>query len=325
MAYMNADTANKVGFRPYGATNPQCATQLSGWRDEQGHNPFLPTAWHLHGLGDYEFNRPFDPWELYERSHPGMHGLGDIGDVSDATSNAADELYLNGSITLAQHDAITNGSMSFTDAIGIDPTDQNSWSGFTGMLQDWNSALKTLEAQYQAAGPQAGNQAFIQLGQQIVQQRSQYNSITPQFVQFYTMMMGSTPPGLSGLGIAPVVIWVAGAAVFLVTAYFAYQAFKTWQASINVQTIVAQTASAAQASNTSTNANLMTALAAAQAKGDTVTANAILATLQKTAVPSSGSPMTALETWLTGNAMWLALGAGALIVLPNLFSGGRRR
>jgi hypothetical protein len=324
MAYMEADTASKVGFRPYGATNAQCAAQLSGWRDDQGHNPFLPSAWHLHGLGEYEFNRPFDPWELYERPS-GLHGLGDMGDASDTTAAAADELYLNGSITLAQHEAITSGSMSFTDAIGIDPTDQNSWSGFTGMLQDWNSALKTLEAQYQAAGPQAGNQAFIQLGQQIVQQRAQYNSITPQFVQFYTMMMGSTPPGLSGLGIAPVLIWVAGAAVFIVGAYFAYQAFKTWQASINVQTIVAQTGAAQQTSTAATNASLIVALKDAQAKGDTVTANAILATLQKTAVPTGATPMTALETWLTGNAMWLAVGAGALIVLPNLFSGGRRR
>src|SRR5208282_4264393 len=78
MAYMNADTGNKVGYRPYGSTNPACAAQLSGWRDGQGHNPFMPSAWHLHGMGDYEFNRPFDPWELFD-PRSGMHGLAGLG------------------------------------------------------------------------------------------------------------------------------------------------------------------------------------------------------------------------------------------------------
>jgi hypothetical protein len=323
MAYMKADTGNKVGFRDYGSTNPQCAAQLSGMG--QNH-PFKPEAWQLHdGLGVYEYNRPFDTWELYADTHPGLHGLGFVGDPSDPISAAADELLASGHITQAEHDAIIDGSMSFADVTGIDPTDQDSWSSFTGMLQDWNSALKSLEAQYQAAGPQGGNQAFIQLGQQIVQQRAQYNSIVPNFIHYYTMMMGSAPSGLSGLGFAVILYWVAGAAVFLVTAYFAYQAFKTWQAGINVQQTIATTAAAAQTSNTATNQNLMTALAKAQATGDTVTANTILATLQKTAVPATGAPMSSIESWLTTNAKWIGLGVGALVIIPNLIGGGRRR
>jgi hypothetical protein len=38
-----------------------------------------------------------------------------------------------------------------------------------------------------------------------------------------------------------------------------------------------------------------------------------------------GTPMTALETWMTSNMLWLGIGAAGLLILPNLFSGGRRR
>lgn len=333
MAYMTADTGNKVGFRPYGSTNPQCAAQLSGLG--QNH-PFKPEAWVLHpgpGLGDYEFNRPFDPWELYE-PHSGMHGLAGLGDANgnsgtDAqVQTAADDLLSSGAITQAEHDAILSGEMNFQDVLGFDPTDQTSWVNAVGMLQQWNSDLQAIEAQMAAANqtiPSGSNPAFAALSAQVTQQRSQYETLANSFINVYRTVTGNVPAGLTGLGILPVVAWVIGAGAVLVAVYFGYQAFQNWKAGINVQQTIASTAAAAQASNTATNQNLMTALAHAQATGDTTTANTILATLQKTAVPTTGSPMTALESWFTGNAMWLALGAGALIVLPNLFSGGRRR
>jgi len=329
MAYMTADTGNKVGFRPYGGTNPQCAATLSGWREDQGHNPFLPTAWHLHGLGDYEFNRPFDPWEIYE-PHSGMHGLAGLGDTSDVTQQAADDLFLDGTITSDQHDAIVAGTMSFSDVLGYDPTDQTSWVNAVGMLQKWNSDLQSIEAQVSAANLQnlqSGTQpsaAFTALTQSVQQQRTSYENLAQQFINAYRTVTGNVPAGLTGLGILPIVAWAIGVGAVLVAVYFGYQAFQNWKASINVQQTIASTAAAAQTSNTATNANLMTALAHAQATGDTTTANAILATLQKTAVPTTGSPMTALEAWLTSNAIWLGVGAAGLLVLPNLF-GGRRR
>jgi hypothetical protein len=330
MAYMIADTAAKVGFRPYLETDATGAAQLSGLG--QNH-PFKSQAWHLHGLGTYHLNRPFDPWELaadlrHTAGAKGMHGLGYLGDTTDITTQAVQELENAGAITTAEADAILEGSMSFTDVLGYDPTDQSSWLSFTGLLQDWNKSLTALEAQYQAAGPQPGNQAFIQLGQDLIAHRNAYSSLATQFVQYYTLMTGVTPPGLSGLGIIPVLVYVAGSIVFIVTAYLAYQAFKTWQSSINVQTITAQTAAAAGVSNASTNANLVTALQKAQASGDTVTASAILATLQKTAVPTTAAPASATTQWLMNNAMWLALGAGALIMVgplsQSLFGGKRR-
>jgi hypothetical protein len=342
MAYMNADTGNKVGYRPYGGTNPQGAANLSGWRAEQSHNPFMPGAWHLHGydadgncLGIYEMNRPFDPWELHGS---GVSGLGYIGDANgnagtdDQVAQAADDLLAAGSITQAEHDAILNGSMNFQDVLGYDPTDQTSWVNAVGMLQTWNSQLQAIEAQVTAvnnANLQSGTQptaAFTALTQQVQQQRSSYNSLANEFISVYSAATGNVPTGLTGLGIIPLVVYAAGAAVILVAIYFAYQAFQTWKASINVQQTVANTAAAQQASTAATNAQLLTQLNTAQATGNTPVAQAILSTLTKTAaVPAAPTPMSAIETWLTSNAMWLGLGVGALVILPNLLGGGRRR
>jgi len=331
MAYLYADTGNKVGFRPYYQTDAFGAAHLSGMG--QNH-PFKPQAWHLHGedgafLGTYHLNRPFDPWELYDDVHhtAGAHGLhGYLGQGADVTAETADELLAAGHMTQAEHDAILDGSMTFQDVMGFDPTDQGTWTSFIDTLRQWNSDLAALEQQFQQAGPQPGNTAFAQLGKQLIQQRNQYSTIATQFVKYYTLLLGSTPSGLSGLGIVPVLVYVAGAAVLLVTAYIAYQAFTTWKASINVAAITAQTAAAAQATVTATSQTLLTQLAAAQAKGDTVTAQAILKTLSVTgaqpAVPSATS------TWLMNNWQYLAIAGGALIMLGPLSQGlfgGKRR
>jgi hypothetical protein len=334
MAYLYADTANKVGYRPYSQTDPFGAAHLSGYGSGLGQNhPFKPQAWHLHGedgsfLGTYHLNRPFDPWELYDDVHhtAGLHGLSGLGDGTDPVAAAADELLAAGHITQAEHDAILDGSMTFQDVVGIDPTDQGSWADFVGDLRDWNSQLTSLETQFQQAGPQPGNAAFAQLGQQLIQQRNQYSSIASQFVKYYTALIGSTPSGLSGLGVAVVVYWAVGAAAFLVTAFLIYQGFKTWQASINVNAIKAQTAQTAAMSTSVTNQSLTAALAAAQAAGDTVTAQSILKTLAATgAQPAAASPF---EAWIMANWTWLALAGGALIMIGPITSGlfgGRRR
>lgn len=329
MAYGNADTRAKVGFRPYHSTDPFGAAHLSGYGSGLGRpqNPFDEENWALHGpgMGAYEFNRPFDPWELHSETGPGLHGLGDLGAGGDPVAQAADELLSAGHMTQAEHDAILDGSMTFQDVMGFDPTDSSSWSDLVNIFRGWNSDLISLEQQYAAAGgaSQQGNSAFAQLGQQLIQQRQQYASLATQFVRYYTMIMGSTPSGLSGLGIA-VVIWVAGAAIFVVTAYLTYQAFQNWKASVNVSHVAAQTAAAAQSSNANTNAALTAALAKAQASGDTITAQSILKTLQSTGAATTGSPMTQLESWLTSNAAYIGIGLGALVVLPNLLGGKRR-
>jgi hypothetical protein len=342
MAYMNADTGNKVGFRPYGGTNPRGAAMLSGWRDAQPHNPFQPGAWHLHGideegncLGIYEMNRPLDPWELHGS---GLSGMGFVGDAygnsgsDDQVQQAADDLLAAGTITQAEHDAVLNGSMNFQDVLGYDPTDQASWTSAVSMMQQWNTALQQIEAQVSAANLQNLNSntqpsaAFTALSQQVLQQRTSYEALATNFINVYRTVTGNVPTGLTGLGIIPVVAWVIGAAAVLAAVYFGYQAFQNWKAGINVQQTIASTAAAQQTSTATTNAQLLTQLQAAQASGNTPVATAILSTLTKTAAaPATASPMTALEAWMTQNAMWLGLGVGALVILPNLLGGGRRR
>jgi hypothetical protein len=336
MSYGRADTSAKVGFRPYHLTDAFGAAHLSGYGSGLGQNhPFKPTAWHLHGvdpdgLGAYEFNRPFDPWELHTGGPAGLHGLGDLGDLgagTDVVAQAADELLRGGQITQAEHDAIVlDGSMTFQDVLGYDPTDSSSWADLVSVFRNWNNDLIALEQQYAAAGgaAQQGNTAFQQLGRDLISERQQYAALATQFVQYYTLLMGSTPSGLSGLGIA-IAVWVAGAAIFVVTAYLTYQAFQNWKASINVSQIAAQTSAAAQQSTAQTNAQLTAALQRAQASGDTITAQSILNTLKSTgAAPPGSAPMSQLEAWFTGNMKWIGLGLGALVVLPGLV-GGRRR
>lgn len=333
MAYMFADTSPKVGFRPYYLTNPQGAANLSGSPAEAAplsglgqNHPFKPQAWHLHGvegLGDYHMNRPLDPWELYsDPGHAaGLHSLGGFGALGDATSDAVAELQSTGAITSGEAEAILDGSMGFQDVIGYDPTDSSSWLNFVGTLQSWNNQLKAIEAQV-AANPAAA----AAIGRDVINQRNIYTNIASKFIYYYNLFGGSTPAGLSGMGIAPLVWFVAGSVAFLVTAFLAYQAFQTWKASINVNQIAAQSQQTTATSTAATNQNLLTRLAAAQASGDTVTSAAILKTLQTTAAqPATAST---LEQWLMSNAKWLAIGAAGLIAIGPISSGlfgGRRR
>jgi hypothetical protein len=328
MAYMQADTSAKVGFRPYHQTDPFGASHLSGVSSSST-RPSGRT---------YFMNRPFDTWQLYPDVHataqfagePGMSGLGQnhpfkpqawhlqgLGDSGDPTSQAVAELQSHGAITPGEAEAILEGSMSFTDVLGYDPTEQSSWLSLGDLFREVNSDLKSIEAALQAAVvPGQGNAALSQLAAQTVQDRQQYNTLATQYVQYYTLLIGSAPAGLSGLGFAPIVYWAAGAAVFIVTAFVVLYAIRTRSKAVDVQSLTAQSSAA-------TNAALTAALQKAQASGDTITAQSILNTLKTTA--ASSSPMTQLESWITGNAMYLGLGLAGLAVLPNLFGGGKRR
>lgn len=321
-AYMEADTSAKVGFRPVHLTDPFGAAHLSGYGSGlgQGHNPFTPRAWELHaapGLGDYFFNRPFDPWEL---AAPGLHGyelLGDLGASDDVVAQAADELKAAGHITTAENDAILEGSMSFQDVLGYDPTDSSSWANLTSLFREVNQDLISLEQAYGAAGgaAQQGNAAFAQLGRDLIAKRQQYGALATQFVRYYTMLLGTAPTGLSGmgeLGVAPLV-WVAGAAVFIVGAFIALYALRDWSKSIDVSHLTAQ-------SSGSTQAALVAAMQKAQAAGDTVSAIAIAKQLALV----GGAPASTMETWLMSNAKWIGLGMGAIVILPGLLGGKRR-
>jgi hypothetical protein len=214
--------------------------------------------------------------------------------------------------------------MEFQDVLGYDPTDQSSWHSLTDLFQEVNQDLIALENEYQSIGPQPGNAAFAEVGRQLIAQRNQYSTLATQFTRYYALAMGTAPPGISGLGIVPI-IWIAGAAVFIVGAFIALYAIRTWSRTVDVNAIKAQTGQATAQSTAATNQNLLNALAKAQASGDTVTAQSILKTLAVTGAPAAPST---LESWLMNNWQYLALGAGALIAIGPISSGlfgGRRR
>jgi hypothetical protein len=320
-AYIEADTSAKVGFRPMHTTDAFGAAHLSGYG----------SGFSDAGLGEYSFNRPFDPWELYAdvQDTAGMHGvfdglgqghnpftprawqlhgLGYMGAAADdVVAQAADELVGSGHITTAEHDAILEGSMSFQDVLGYDPTDSSSWSSLTTLFREVNQDLISLE---QAIG---SNPAAAQaIGRDLIAKRTEYGALATQFVRYYTMLMGSAPSGLSGLGVAPMV-WVAGAAVFIVGAFIALYALRDWSKSIDVSHLAAQ-------SSGSTQAALVSAMQKAQAAGDTVTAT----TIAKQLAQVGGAPASSFESWFMSNAKWIGLGMGAIVILPGLIGGKRR-
>jgi len=323
MPYMGADTSPKVGFRPYYQTDAFGAAHLSGYGSGLGQNhPFKPQAWHLHGvdgsfLGTYHLNRPFDPWELYDDVHhtAGMHGLAGLGDSPDVTAAAADEILAAGHMTQSEHDAIPNGSLTFQDVMGFDPTDQSSWQSLTSLFREVNQDLQALEQQAQTNPAVAAA-----IGRDLIAKRTQYTDLASQFIHYYSLVMGSAPSGLAGLGFAPIV-WVAGAGVFIFTAFATLYALQTWSHSVDVHAMQART----QQQAAGTDQQLADVLARQQAAGDTVGANATIALMKQRAV-STAPPGTA-EQWLMTNAKWIGLGAGALIVLGPLSQGlfGRRR
>lgn len=338
MAYCNADTSPKIGYRPYLETDPHGAAKLSGMDPGlgQGSNPFKPYAWHLHGhsfvdgLGQL---RPLDPWVLYPDNPierlSGLGGLGDsYGNAGDdnTVAQAADEVLSAGHITQAEHDAILNGEMNFKDVLGYDPTDQASWTDLIGQAREANQALTEKEQEYAANAPPPGsppNPAYAAIGAQLVQMRTQYTQTTSDLVRYYTLVMGAAPTGLSGLGIAPIVYFVAGAIAFLVGAFLIYEQLKNTAASIDVQK---QVASAQQTEATSSQ-QLVSQLQVAQAKGDTITAQSILSTLKARGITAPGGPAD-FSAWFQKNFQWIALAGVAIVaagpIAQGLF-GGRRR
>jgi hypothetical protein len=232
------------------------------------------------------------------------------------TAQAADELLSAGHITTAEHQAILEGSMTFQDVLGFDPTDQSSWQSLTSLFREVNQDLQALEQQAQTNPAVAAA-----IGRDLIAKRQQYTATASEFVRYYTLVMGSAPSGLAGLGIAPIV-WAAGAAVFIVGAFILLYALRDWSKSIDVNKIAAQT----QQQQAGTDASLSATLARQQAAGDTVGANATIA-LMKQRAASGGAPPSTTEAWLMTNAKWIGLGAGALIVLGPLSQGlfGKRR
>src|SRR5271155_3178544 len=287
MPYMGADTGNKVGFRPYGSTNPQCAATLSGLG--QNH-PFKPEAWRLHppGMGDYEFNRPFDPWELFGPGS-GLHGLAGLGDAEcvylaadgttieslDPNSNAA-ECAANGGVW-----EIPPAAAAPAAAAGVP----------AGSRLTYSASL--IQSPYTVSSPANVIAAVAQnLASQwniSVVSSSSSGGVTSQAsitLQLQTNVAYGLPSDVKSI--------VDGAFY-------------------NVEGLSVQTSTITLIGSP---AALVQQLATAQATGDTTTANTILAALNAGGV--TGAAATGIETFLMNNAMWIGIGILAMVALPPL-------
>jgi hypothetical protein len=281
MAYMNADTKPKVGFRPYGQTNPYHASNLSGLG--QNH-PFDP--WKLHGLGQV---RPFD-------QDPGGWVLSGLGDVSAAQEAALQELVSSGILTGDEADNVRAGNHTIGDYTGgHDPTDQKSWYDLVGLARDLNQSLITLE---QAAHDDPDVARAI--GADLINKRQKYSDLVSQLIGYYVELTGApAPSGLSGLGFAPIVVFVANAAIFLISAFAVFYALHDWSKSIDVNQIKAQ-------------------------------AELIRANTGQPAPPTSGGGVSLPDiaktagSWLTSNWTWVAIPLLGMFAVEGIF-GGRRR
>lgn len=128
----------------------------------------------------------------------------------------------------------------------------------------------------------------------LMQQRNDYENIVAQFTTAYRALFGTTPPGLSRLGIDPVTLGIIAAAFVTVAGLIA-----VWWQHENALNI-SQQAKLLQQQN----------IAAAIAAGDTQTA-AILSS-------QTGAAPTDFTTWLSQNWMYVALAVGGVIVLQKL-------
>jgi hypothetical protein len=293
MAYTVADTGNKVGFRPYGSTNPQCAATLSGLG--QNH-PFKPEAWQLHpaGMGEYEFERPFDPWELYE-PHSGLHGLAGLGDVE--------------CVYLAD-DGVTVQS--------VDPNSNASECAANGGVWEIPPvAAAPAAAPAAAAGVPAGSRlTYTAL---FVQSPYATLAASPSNViaavsanlqsQWNIQVVGSSSSG----GVTS-----QGSITLQLQTNVAYGLPSDIKSIVdgafyNVESLSVQTSTITLIGSPQT---LVAQLATAQATGDTVTANTILAALNAGGI--TGASATSIETFLVNNAAWIGIGILAMVALPPL-------
>jgi len=322
MAYFNTDTSARVGFRPYQQTNPFGAAHLSGVpRAIEEEDP---------GLGKYYMNRPFDPWELYSETARGLHGLGQnhpfktqawhlhgIGSLGDLTYAQA----LN--VINSDPDAVESADGSAV----VSPSNDISINTQTQVITLADGTVLTppgtvatpvaLPAQAATAGVPAGTEL-------------QYNAVrTPGFV-WGAGDISSITAALKanwsiyvdnyalGSGTSPTLALQVHATVD-------YNLATDIQANIDHEIInsgrkiqsstiaVIKAAPQVQQQNTQ---SLLAALATAQASGDTVTAQAILATLQSMgAAPAAGTSITA---WIENNAVYIGIGVLAIFILPGL-------
>jgi len=349
MSYGNADTTPKVGFRPYHQTNPFGAAHLSGV-------PVDPA------LGAYFMERPFDPWELYSNTGAGLHGVGShdrtsallgeptepgelLGDLGQNHPFKTTAWHLHGlgdaySTALAQINASQN---VMSDPSGEYVTDLNTGNLIdtqTGVITLPDGTVLTPSAPVAVAAPPvstAGVPAGTQLLYNATWATKTLTTTTPADIEGKVAAALQSKWGITVTSSNATSNWLVNQPGFsmYVTTQVDYGQLADVKSIIDGEINAAgrsgvnstlQVVQNAPQVTAQTNAGLLSALAQAQASGDTVTAQAILKTLAATgAAPPAAAGSTI--AWIENNAMWIGLGLAGLIVLGPLSQGlfGKRR
>jgi hypothetical protein len=199
----------------------------------------------------------------------------------------------------------------------LDLSLRSTWDYITGLFTQAGQGLNALAAQ-RPNDPR------------VIQMRAQYNSLAKQFSDTWSRVFNSASPVQTlaawqdvavdtGIVIVGGVAIASGVGIPLALGMAALLAglwtVQRWIESQNLQTAVTQTAAATQA-------QLAKALADAQAKGDTATANQILKTMAVTGSGSASSAPTNWSVWLQQNMGLLIFGLAAVVIAPPLL---RRR
>jgi hypothetical protein len=292
MTVVRADTMPKVGYRP-----PQT-------------DPFA--AAHLSGLGKYEFGRPFDPWELYSDTRTGLHGLGDAY-----------------STILAQIDASQNVAASPDGTVVQDLDTGNVIDISTGIITEADGTVlkpptaAAAAAPVSASAPATGVPAGTVLQYSVSWAPVTLTSQTPADIEAKVAAALKSKWGIS------VTSSNATSSVLVNTPTFTIQVQTQtdYGAANDIKAIIDGEVNAAGRKVTSsqiaiikqspnTTAQMLNALSAAQAAGDTVTAQKLSEAIA--AANAQPSSVASIATWLENNALYIGTGLAALIVLPRL-------
>jgi hypothetical protein len=236
--------------------------------------------------------------------------------------------------------APSTGSTQVAQDVG---TLQSQANNLVAQVKQMQTELAQM-TQAAAAALAAGHPWPLSVAQQLTQQQNDLNSIISQVQTVYRAAFGTGAPGLSGLGVDPVTIAAAAAAVSVILAAIAlwWQHENTLKAQIAVQQTQANTQQQAvaaanqQSQSLIDQANILDQQGnAAAAKGDYTSATALHAQATSLRNQAAAIVKAATQTATGGDVPtqigeffqkywpYFALGAGALIVLPMLT--GKRR
>jgi len=278
-----------------------------GYRPPQT-DPFA--AAHLSGMGLYDFGRPFDPAELYSDTRPGMHGLGDAY-----------------STILAQIDASQNVAASPDGTVVQDLDTGNVIDISTGIITEADGTV--LKPPTAAAAPVPAPAAVTGVPAGTVLQYSVSWAPVTLTTQTPANIEAKVAAALSSKWGIKVTSSNATSSVLVNAPTFTIQVQTTtdYGSASDIQSIIDGEMAAAGRPKTqsqiaiikqspNTTAQMLNALSAAQAAGDTATAQQLSAAIAASnAQPSS---VASIATWLESNALYIGIGLAALIVLPRL-------